>query len=51
MNRHEAMGTDMQLTYFDAISGRKRVKRRYLWAFWSYLGGFASGLALMALLL
>ncbi len=40
----------MQLTYFDPISGRRRFKRRYAWAFWAYTAGVASGMLVLALL-
>jgi hypothetical protein len=34
----------MSLRYFDSESGRERIKRRYVWAFWSFCGGAACGL-------
>ena len=37
------------LTYYDDVLGRNRVKRRYVWAAWSFLAGIAAGV-LIALL-
>jgi hypothetical protein len=39
----------MSLKYFDSTVGAERFKRRYVWAFWAYLIGFASGLLLLSL--
>jgi hypothetical protein len=32
------------LTYYDGLLGRSRVKRRYVWALWSFGGGLVLGL-------
>ena len=40
----------MGLRYFDSETGRERFKRRYVWAFWGYFGGIATGMILLALL-
>jgi hypothetical protein len=40
----------VSLTYFDTLSGRNRLKRRYRWACWGYGLGFISG-ALLVLIL
>lgn len=40
----------MQLSYFDPISGRKRLKRRYAWALWAYAAGFVSGMLVLVIL-
>lgn len=31
------------ITYYDHTLGRERIKRRYLWAAWSFLAGAAFG--------
>ncbi len=33
----------MSLRYYDRASGTLRLKRRYVWGFWAYLLGVASG--------
>lgn len=35
----------MGLTYFDAATGRTRIKRRYVWG----LGGYAAGFVTMGI--
>jgi hypothetical protein len=37
----------MGLRYYDHQFGQLRMKRRYVWAFWAYLAGTLSGLALL----
>ncbi len=41
----------MGLRYYDSVSGRDRIKPRYVWAFWAYLLGAASTLVLVTLVL
>ena len=36
----------MRLTFYDAISGRKRLKYRYTWAIYSFAIGVAVGMVL-----
>lgn len=36
------------LTYVDPITGQRRFKRRYIWAFWSFGTGIVIGWALAA---
>jgi hypothetical protein len=33
------------LTYYDHQLGRERIKRRYAWAAWSFVGGVLVGVA------
>jgi hypothetical protein len=37
----------VSLTYYDYISGKERVKRRYAWAAWAFVAGIVTG-ALLA---
>ncbi|WP_256365889.1 hypothetical protein [Solimonas sp. K1W22B-7] len=32
----------MGLTYFDSVTGRNRIKRRYVWGAWGYAAGMIS---------
>lgn len=41
----------MSMRYFDAESGRERIKRRYVWAMWSFSGGVLFGLIAAKILL
>lgn len=41
----------MPITYYDHREARNRIKPRYVWAFWAYLFGIASGAALLEYLL
>ena len=38
------------MTYFDRSQGRDRLKRRYVWAAWSFLAGVAAGILIACLL-
>jgi len=38
------------LRYYDQEEGKFRIKRRYVWALWSFLAGSAFGLTLAYLL-
>ena len=38
--------SSMRLTFYDAISGRKRLKYRYTWAIYSFSIGVAVGMLL-----
>ncbi|WP_281169448.1 hypothetical protein [Solimonas soli] len=40
----------MQLKYFDSTLGVERYKRRYVWAFWAYVAGLATGVLVLTLL-
>ena len=33
----------MVLRYYDPIDNRMRIKRRYVWSFWSFCAGTAAG--------
>ena len=37
------VGGREMLTYYDDVSGRKRVKRRFVWAIWAFAAGIAAG--------
>ena len=35
------------LTYYDSREARNRIKPRYVWGFWAFLLGMASGMLLV----
>jgi len=37
------------LTYYDPISGRKRIRHRVLWGIWGFAGGAVFGVLLVLL--
>jgi len=39
------------LTYYDPYRSRRRIKRRYVWAFWAFFAGILFGFWLMPQLL
>ncbi|MEC9358880.1 MAG: hypothetical protein VX836_13550 [Pseudomonadota bacterium] len=39
----------MALTYIDPLTGRSRVKRRYLWATYGVVAGMLAGFSIHAL--
>jgi len=41
----------MGLKYFDEVAGVERFKRRYVWAFWSYVAGMISAAVLLLAIL
>lgn len=40
----------MGLRYYDSVTGRDRIKPRYVWAFWAYLFGVGTALVLLSVL-
>ena len=40
----------MALHYYDHTLGRERIKRRYLWAIYAFIGGVLAGVATAHLL-
>jgi len=34
----------MELSYYDATTGQRRIKRRYKWAMFAFIAGFGFGL-------
>jgi len=40
----------MGLTYYDRATGKQRIKRRYVWAMWSFAAGTAMGFVFAAVL-
>ena len=38
-------GSAVSMTYYDSVSGRTRIKRRYVWGTWGYLFGALTILA------
>jgi hypothetical protein len=38
------------MKYYDHVSGRHRIKRRYLWAGWAFAIGFCAGIVAAILL-
>lgn len=38
------------LTHYDNVSGRNRIKRRYVWALWAFAGGVVVGVTMAHLL-
>lgn len=40
-----------KLTYYDPYLSRRRLKRRYLWAFWAFVAGIFLGFYLIPQLL
>ncbi|MDP3858281.1 MAG: hypothetical protein Q8Q73_11040 [Stagnimonas sp.] len=40
----------MPITYYDSREARNRVKPRYVWGFWAYLLGVATGVLLVGTL-
>jgi len=41
----------MSMWYYDAIEGRERLKRRYVWAFWAFGLGLSAGLSVAVALI
>lgn len=39
------------LTYYDPYQSRRRIKRRYLWAFWAFIAGTLCGACVIPQLL
>jgi len=40
----------MGLTYYERSTGKQRIKRRYVWAMWSFVVGALLGLVVAAAL-
>lgn len=40
----------MPLTYYDSREARNRIKPRYVWGFWAFLSGVATGIVLVQVL-
>ncbi len=38
----------LSMRYYDPIDGRMRIKRRYVWGFWSFFAGSFAGAAVLA---